>query len=69
MTLAGLYGLRAGAVCTVYANRVTGEFRTEGEEKAAETASMAAALLAKMDRTKAEAGADRWHAGLSLDDW
>ena len=69
MTLAGLYGLRAGAVCTVYANRVTGEFRTEGEEKAAETASMAAALLSKMDRTKADAGADRWHAGLSLDDW
>ena len=69
MTLAGLYGLRAGAVCTVYANRVTGEFRTEGEEKAAETASMAAALLAKMDRKKGEAGADRWHAGLSLDDW
>lgn len=68
LTLAGLYGLRAGAVCTVYANRVTGEFRTEGEEKAAETASLAAALLAKMDRKKAEAGVDRWHAGLSLED-
>jgi len=67
MTLASLYGLRAGAVCTVYANRVTGEFRTEGEAKAAETASLAAAILAKMDRKKAEAGVDRWHAGLSLD--
>ena len=69
MTLAGMYGLRAGAVCTVYANRVTGEFRTEGEEQAAETASLAAAILAKMDRKKAEAGADRWHAGLSLEDY
>ncbi|ESP88729.1 nucleoside phosphorylase [Candidatus Halobonum tyrrellensis] len=67
MTIASLYGLRAGAVCTVYANRVTGEFRTEGESRAAECASLAAALLAEMDRVKAAAGADRWHAGLSLD--
>ena len=66
LTLAGLYGLRAGAVCTVYANRVTGEFRTEGETRAAETASLAAVFLAKMDRAKREAGVDRWHAGLSI---
>jgi len=66
LTLAGLYGLRAGAVCTVYANRVTGEFRTEGEAKAAETASLAAAILARMDRRKAEAGVDRWTADMSL---
>jgi uridine phosphorylase len=66
LTLASLFGLRAGAVCTVYANRETGEFRTEGEEKAAETASLAASILSKMDRTKAAAGVDRWHAGLSL---
>jgi uridine phosphorylase len=66
MTLANLYGLRAGAVCTAYANRVTGEFRTEGEGRAAETASLAASILAKMDRRKAEAGADHWHAGLSI---
>jgi uridine phosphorylase len=68
LTLASLYGLRAGAVCTVYANRVTGEFRTEGQRKAAETASMAAAILAKMDRVKTDAGVDRWHAGLSIAD-
>ncbi|WP_435146198.1 nucleoside phosphorylase [Halobaculum sp. P14] len=66
MTVANVYGLRAGAVCTVYANRITGEFRTEGESRAAETASLAAALLARMDRVKAEAGVDHWHAGLSL---
>ena len=66
LTLAGIYGLRAGAVCTVYANRVTGEFRTAGQERAAETASLAAALLTKMDRIKDDAGVDRWHAGLSL---
>jgi len=66
-TLANVFGLRAGAVCTVYANRTTGEFRTEGEGRAAETASLAAKVLARMDRVKREAGADRWHAGLSLD--
>ena len=66
LTLAGLYGLRAGAVCTVYANRATGEFEVTGEARAAETATLAVHLLAEMDRVKREAGADRWHAGLSL---
>ena len=67
LTIANLYDLRAGAVCTVYANRVTGEFRTEGERRAGEVASTAAVILAAMDRVKAETGADRWHAGLTLD--
>jgi uridine phosphorylase len=67
LTLANIYGLRAGAVCSVFANRETGEFRTEGESRAAETASLAVKLLAKMDKQKAEAGVDRWHAGMSLD--
>ncbi len=66
LTVANVYGLRAGAVCSVYANRVTGEFRTEGESRAAETASLAVKLLTRMDEIKREAGADRWHAGLSL---
>ncbi|MBP1921585.1 uridine phosphorylase [Halorubrum alkaliphilum] len=66
LTVANVYGLRAGAVCSVYANRVTGEFRTEGETRAAETASLAVKLLARMDEIKRESGADRWHAGLSL---
>ena len=67
LTVAGLYGLRAGAVCTVYADRVTGEFRAEGEARAAETACLAVRLLARMEAVKREAGADRWHAGLTLD--
>lgn len=67
LTLASIYGLRAGAVCAVYANRETGEFRTEGDERAAETASLAVALLARMDERKHELGVDVWHAGLSLD--
>ena len=67
LTLANLYGLRASAVCSVFANRETGEFLTEGENHAAETASLAVKLLAKMDEVKAEAGVDRWHAGLSIE--
>jgi uridine phosphorylase len=67
LTLANVYGLRAGAVCTVYANRETGEFRTEGENEASEVASLAVHLLAKMDEVKAEAGVDSWHAGLSIE--
>lgn len=66
LTVANVYGLRAGAVCSVYANRVTGEFRTEGESRAAETASLAVKLLAQMDEVKREAGVEHWHAGLSL---
>jgi uridine phosphorylase len=67
LTLANVYGLRAGAVCSVYANRVTGEFRTEGERRAAETASLATHLLAKMDERVAESDASAWHAGLGLE--
>ena len=67
MTLANLFDRRAGAVCTVYANRETGEFRTEGEARAAETASLAVHLLDRMDQVKREAGVDRWHAGLSIE--
>jgi len=65
-TLAGLYGLRAGAVCTVFANRETGEFGTEGERKAAAVGSRAVALLSEMDEAVAASSAKRWHAGLSL---
>ncbi|MFQ3295049.1 MAG: uridine phosphorylase [Halobacteriales archaeon] len=67
LTLANLYDLRAGAVCAVYANRETGEFRTEGDTRAAEVASQAVSLLAAMDERKAEAGVDHWHPGLSID--
>jgi len=66
LTLANIYGLRAGAVCTVYANRVTGEFRTEGERKAAKTATLAVEYLARMDEAVEDSDADHWHAGLSL---
>ena len=66
LTLAGIYGLRAGAVCTVYADRTTGEFEVTGEQRAAKTASTAVSLLAAMDEQAKKAGASEWHAGLGL---
>jgi len=67
LTLANIYGLRAGAVCTVYADRTSGEFRVTGEKRAAKTASKAVSLLAEMDRRVAESDASEWHAKLGLD--
>ena len=67
LTLAGIYGLRAGAVCTVYADRTTGEFAVTGEGRAAETASKAVSILAEMDEQIAESGASAWHAMLGVD--
>lgn len=66
LTLAGIYGLRAGAVCTVFADRTSGEFRVEGEKRAARTATRAATLLAAMDDRIDESGAGAWHANLDL---
>lgn len=63
-TLAGIYGLRAGAVCTVYADRTTGEFEVTGERRAAETASKAVSILAGMDDRVESEGASAWYAGL-----
>ena len=67
LTLAGIYGLRAGAVCTVYADRTTGEFAVTGEGRAAETASRAVSILARMDERVQESGAGAWHAMLGMD--
>jgi uridine phosphorylase len=63
LTLANCYGLRAGAVCTVYANRETGEFRTVGERRAAKTASEAVSILEGMDEAS---GDGEYHADLGL---
>ncbi|QZA89202.1 nucleoside phosphorylase [Salinarchaeum sp. IM2453] len=65
-TLGNIYGLQAGAVCTVYANRITGEFKVTGENRAAKVGSEAMNILETMEKRAAEAGTDRWHPGLGL---
>ncbi len=52
-TLASLYGLRAGAVCAVYNNLITSEFKLgAGEETAIKIANEATKILSKWDAKK-----------------
>lgn len=56
-TIAGVYGLRAGGVCAVFANRVTGKFGAgAGEMESAEVATEAVKILARMDKAKRKRG-------------
>ena len=69
LVLATLARCRAGVVCTVYANRTTGEFISGDQKDAAEAACVETGLesllvLADMDRQKREAGTDRWRPSL-----
>jgi len=52
-TLASLYGLRAGSICAVYANRCTQEVKPEaGEENAIKIANEATKILQEWDKRK-----------------
>ncbi len=69
LVLAGLAGCRAGVVCAVYAQRVTGDFvEGEGKEQAeadcVETGLESLLILARMDRQKQRASTDRWRPSL-----
>jgi uridine phosphorylase len=69
MVLAGLARCRAGVVCAVYAQRVTGEFVTgeakvRAENACVDTGLEALAILAELDRQKVAAGADHWRPSL-----
>lgn len=64
-TLAGLYGLRAGSVCTVVANRITDEFVYGGIEKSIRTANRAVEILAEWDRIKKERNKTHWFPSLT----
>ncbi len=51
--LSSLFGLRAGAVCAVYANRITNEFKPgAGEENCIKVANEAVKILNDWDQTK-----------------
>jgi uridine phosphorylase len=59
-TLATLYGLRAGSVCAVYANRCRNEFKERaGEENAIKVANEAVRILHNWDKQK-EKKNKRW---------
>ncbi|ANF22880.1 uridine phosphorylase [Thermococcus piezophilus] len=63
-TLANIYGLRAGCVCAVFANRVTNEFGKAGEKEAALVASEAVKILSEWDEEKEQKGKKVWFPGL-----
>lgn len=65
-TLAGIYGLRAGCICAVYANRVTDEFQIAGEDEACRTAVEAVRTLSKWDRDRKKATKPHWYPSLSF---
>lgn len=64
-TLSTLFGLRSGAVCTVFANRETDEFATLGEKEASATACEAAKILAEWDEQKKTAKRTYWSPRLA----
>lgn len=64
LTVSTLYGLRAGAIFAVVANRLDDTFQVAGVEQAVAAVNRAAILLAKMDREKTAAGVKFWHPGL-----
>ena len=64
-TLSNIYGARAGAVCAVLANRVTGEFVTDaGVEDAIKVANEAVRILYSWDKVKEEKGKKHFYPSL-----
>ena len=69
LVLASLARCRAGVVCTVYANRTTGDLVTGqlmdvAEAACVETGLESLLVLADMDEQKRDAGTDRWRPSI-----
>jgi uridine phosphorylase len=70
-TLASIYDLRAGAVCTVDSVRGKNESSRDSDEwerRAVETASLAVSILRAMDDATDSHATDHWHADLTVAD-
>jgi len=60
-TLGQIFGARTGAICAVYANRVTNEFGVKGEKEAILAANYAVKVLAEMDASKKKSNKNFWY--------
>jgi len=65
-TLAGIYALRAGTVCAVYANRITNTFEIKGEKEVCKAAVEAVRILARRDKERKKKGKEYWYPRLSF---
>ncbi|NWF95075.1 MAG: uridine phosphorylase [Candidatus Thorarchaeota archaeon] len=65
LTLANIYGFRAGAVCAVYANRVRDVFAVRGEQDVIRCANEAVRVLAEMDSERTRTGKRHWFRGMT----
>ena len=65
LTIAGVYGLRAGAVFTVVANRAKDTFLCGGMDRSIRAANEAVRILAGWDAVKAARGKRFWFPGLT----
>lgn len=63
-TLASLYGLRAGSVCAVFADRLEDRFEAKGEDDAIRTANEAVKILYEWDELKVSCGKKHFYPGL-----
>ena len=65
LTLAGLFGLRAGAVFTVVAHRLKDEFQYVGIDRSVQAANEAIRILAVWDAAQEACGRKYWSPGLT----
>lgn len=63
-TLGGIYNLRAGAVCTVVANRITDKFIYGGIDKSVNVANLAVKILYGWDQIKKRENKTYWYPTL-----
>jgi uridine phosphorylase len=63
-TLAGIYGLRAGAVFAVVAHRLKSKFKSEGIDRSVLVANEAVKILAEWDARKTSQNKKNWFPGL-----
>jgi uridine phosphorylase len=65
LTLANLYGFRAGTMCAVYANRVKDIFEVKGEKDLIRCGNETVKILAEMDEEKVKSGKSYWFRSIA----
>ena len=60
LTLANIFGFRAGAMCAVYANRVHDVFEVKGEKDLIRCGNETVKILSEMDEEKGKSGKSYW---------